>query len=49
MGFTEIGIKTVNRVEMSKDIIAGSYKFVSEHYSPILLQNFFTIPDKVTF
>jgi len=33
MGFTEIGLKTVKWVEMSKDVIVGSYKFVSEHYN----------------
>lgn len=49
MGFTEIGLKTVKWVEMSKDVVAGSYKFFSEYYSSIKLQNFFTIPDIVTF
>jgi len=34
---------------MSKDVIQSCYKFLSEHYSSIKLQNFFTIPDSVTF
>lgn len=49
MGFTEIGLKTAKWVEMSKDIIVGSYKFVSENYGSIKLKNLFTIPDNVTF
>ena len=48
-GFTEICLKSAKWVEMSNDVIAGSYKFYSEHYSSIKLQNFFTIPDNVTF
>jgi len=49
MGFTEIGLKTVKWVEKSKNVIASSYKFTSDHYSSIKLQNFFTVPDNVTF
>jgi hypothetical protein len=37
MGFAEIGLETVKLVEVCKDVIAGSYKFVSEHYSSIKL------------
>jgi len=37
MGFTEIGLKTANWVEMSKNVIVGSYKFVSEYYVSIKL------------
>jgi len=49
MGFTEIGLKSAKWVEMSNDVLAGSYKFYNELYSSIKLQNFFTIPDNVTF
>jgi len=49
MGFTEIGLKTAKRVEMSKDVLVGSFKNVSEQYDSIKLQKFFTIPDNVTF